>query len=246
MKVVLFCGGYGMRMLGWNGEGLPKPLQLVGDLPLVVHVMGHYASFGHTDFVLCLGYAADQVREAVAESVSHCPYARHWNIEYVDTGLDTPIGERLLRVRHLVADEPMFFANYADVLTDASLDEMVERMNASPEAVAMALAVRPQASFHVLDIAADDAVTAIRSIADLSVRENGGYLILRQPIFDHLGPGRDLLTDAFGDLLPSGRVLGFQHDGFWMPADTFKERALLQAMYESGDVPWGRVLAGTS
>ena len=81
MKVVLFCGGYGMRMRGLNGEGLPKPLQLVGDLPLVVHVMGHYASFGHTDFVLCLGYAADQVRQAVAEAVEHSPQARHWDIE---------------------------------------------------------------------------------------------------------------------------------------------------------------------
>ena len=65
MKVVLFCGGYGMRMLGWSGEGLPKPLQLVGDLPLVVHVMSHYAAYGHTDYVLCLGHAADQIQDCL-------------------------------------------------------------------------------------------------------------------------------------------------------------------------------------
>ena len=81
MKVVLFCGGYGMRMRCCHGEGLPKPLQPVGDLPLVVHVMSHYASFGHTDFVLCLGYAADQVRETVAQVVARYPRARLWNLE---------------------------------------------------------------------------------------------------------------------------------------------------------------------
>lgn len=245
MKVVLFCGGYGMRMRGLNGEGLPKPLQLVGDLPLVVHVMGHYASFGHTDFVLCLGYAADQVRQAVAEAVEHSPQARHWDIEYVDTGLKTPIGERLRQVRHLVADEPMFFANYADVFTDASLDDMVARMNASPEAVAMMLAVRPQASFHVLDVRDDDTVSGLRCVSDLPVRENGGFLILRQPIFDHLDGGNDL-TDAIAALGPTRRVLAYKHDGFWMPADTFKERALLHLMYESGNAPWRRALTAAS
>jgi len=242
MKVVLFCGGYGMRMLGWSGEGLPKPLQLVGDLPLVVHVMSHYAAFGHTDFVLCLGYAADQIRVAVSDVVANHPRARHWKVEYLDTGLDTPVGERLWRARHLLADEEMFFANYSDVLTDVSLDDMVTRMNASPEATVMMLSVRPHATFHVLDVREDDTVAGFHCLAELPMRENGGYLVMRQPIFDHLGGGRDL-NEAFKALAPSRRVLAYQHDGFWLPADTFKERALLDAMYESGDVPWGRRLA---
>jgi glucose-1-phosphate cytidylyltransferase len=245
MKVVLFCGGYGMRMRGWNGEGLPKPLQLVGDLPLVVHVMGHYARFGHKDFVLCLGYAADQVRAAVAEAVAHCPHAQHWNIEYVDTGLKSSIGERLWQVRQLLADQPMFFANYTDVLSDVSLDSMVARMNASPDAVAMMLAVRPQASFHVIDVREDDTVIGFRRIVDLPLLENGGYMILRQSIFDHLGDGRDLI-DVIGELAPFNEVIAYRHDGFWMPADTFKERALLHEMYESGNAPWIRTLAAAS
>jgi len=245
MKVVLFCGGYGMRMRCCHGEGLPKPLQPVGDLPLVVHVMSHYASFGHTDFVLCLGYAADQVRETVAQVVARYPRARLWNIEYVDTGLKTPIGERLWRVRHLIADQPMFLANYADVFTDASIDAMVARMNASPDAAAMMLAVRPQASFHVLDVRDGDAVAGFHSVSALPLHENGGYLVLRQAVFNHLGRGRDL-DDAFNALAPSGRVLAFKHDGFWMPADTFKERAVLDEMYESGNAPWARSLAMVS
>ena len=242
MKVILFCGGYGMRMLGWSGEGLPKPLQLVGDLPLVTHVMSHYAAYGHTDFVLCLGHAADQIRDAVSDMVTHHPRARHWNVEYLDTGPDTPVGERLWRARHLVAGEEMFFANYSDVLTDVSLDDMVERMKASPGATAMMLSVRPHASFHVLDVREDDTVSGFRRVADLPIRENGGYLILRQSIFDHLGGGRDL-DAAFESLLPTRRLTAYRHDGFWLPADTFKERASLDAMYASGKVPWGRGLA---
>ena len=228
-----------MRMLGWSGEGLPKPLQLVGDLPLVVHVMSHYAAYGHTDFVLCLGHAADQIREAVASVVANHPRARHWHVEYLDTGPETPVGERLRLARPLVAGEEMFFANYSDVLTDVSLDDMVDRMKASPTAAAMMLSVRPHASFHVINIREDDTVSGFHRLEELPIRENGGYLILRQPFFDHLGVGRNLDV-AFEALLPTRQLLAYRHDGFWLPADTFKERALLDAMYDSGNVPWGR------
>lgn len=228
-----------MRMLGWSGEGLPKPLQLVGDLPLVVHVMSHYAAYGHTDFVLCLGHAADQIQDAVSLVVANHPRARHWNVEYLDTGMDTLIGERLWLARHLVADEEMFFANYSDVLTDVSLDDMVERMKAFPTAAAMMLAVRPHASFHVINIRDNDTVSGFHRLEELPIRENGGYLILRQPFFDHLGGGRNLDV-AFESLLPTRQLIAYRHDGFWLPADTFKERAQLDAMYGSGNVPWGR------
>ena len=228
-----------MRMLGWSGEGLPKPLQLVGDLPLVVHVMSHYAAYGHTDFVLCLGHAADQIQDAVSLVVENHPKARHWNVEYLDTGMETPVGERLRLAQPLVADEEMFFANYSDVLTDVSLDDMVERMKASPDAAAMMLSVRPHASFHVLDVREDETIAGFHRLAELPIRENGGYLILRQPFFDQLGGGRNLDV-AFEALLPTRQLIAYRHDGFWLPADTFKERALLDAMYNSGDVPWGR------
>ena len=228
-----------MRMLGWSGEGLPKPLQLVGDLPLVVHVMSHYAAYGHTDFVLCLGHAADQIQDAVSLVVENHPKARHWNVEYLDTGMETPVGERLRLAQPLVADEEMFFANYSDVLTDVSLDDMVERMKASPDAAAMMLSVRPHASFHVLDVREDETIAGFHRLAELPIRENGGYLILRQPFFDQLGGGRNLDV-AFEALLPTRQLIAYRHDGFWLPADTFKERALLDAMYSSGDVPWGR------
>ena len=158
MKVVLFCGGLGMRMRDGVTTG-PKPMALVGERPLVWHVMRYYAHFGHTDFVLCLGYGASAVKDFflnydetrsndfVLERGTHEPKLfrtdiSDWQITLVDTGLNSPIGERLRRVRRFVEDEPMFMANYADVLTDAPLPDMIDRFSAS-DAVASLLAVPP-------------------------------------------------------------------------------------------------------
>lgn len=243
MKVVLFCGGYGMRMRGWDGEGLPKPLQLVGEIPLLVHIMSYYASYGHTDFVLCLGYAADQIRDAVAEAQATHEFARDWRIDCVDTGLDTPIGERLHLVADRVADEELFFANYADVLSDVDLDEMLASMRAQPDVDAMLLGVRPQGSFHVVQAGPDGRVTDLYSIGDLSLRTNGGYLLLRPAVLERLGGGKDLVPTVFSELAAVGRLASHVHDGFWMPADTFKERAAMHELWESGDAPWRRCTA---
>ena len=147
MKVVLFCGGLGMRMRDSSIKG-PKPMATVGERPLLWHVMRYYAHFGHTDFVLCLGYGASAVKEFFLhydETTSNDfvleDGARKvtlfntdiadWRITFVDTGLNSSIGERLRRVRHFVEDEPMFLANYADVLTNAPLPDMIDRFAAS-------------------------------------------------------------------------------------------------------------------
>lgn len=245
MRVVLFCGGHGMRMRGWDGEGLPKPLQLVGDLPLVVHVMSHYASYGHTDFVLCLGYAADQVQHAVDEVMVTRPEFSTWRVRHVHTGEDTSVGQRLWQVRNLVAGEELFFVNYSDVLTDASLDAMVAQMSAVPEAEAMMLAVRPRSSFHVVDLDEGGRISQLREMNDVAMWVNGGYLILRPGFLDHLSDGQDLL-DAFAVVAEAGRALAHQHLGFWVPADTFKERALLDEIWFDGRASWARRLEASS
>src|SRR6201991_766578 len=134
MKVVLFCGGYGMRMRDSAGEGLPKPMQMVGPRPLIWHVMRYYAHFGHKEFILCLGYGASHIKNfflTYQEAASN-NFVMHggrvelmhsdisdWSITFVDTGLESAIGERLRRVRGHLNGEDYFLANYADVLTDA-------------------------------------------------------------------------------------------------------------------------------
>ncbi|MGA2828278.1 MAG: sugar phosphate nucleotidyltransferase [Streptosporangiaceae bacterium] len=254
MKVVLFCGGLGMRMRD-GASTAPKPMAMVGERPLLWHVMRYYAHYGHTDFVLCLGYGASAVKDFflnydetrsndfVIENGARdvklfSTDISDWRITLVDTGLHSAIGERLRRVRRFVADEEMFMANYADVLTTAPLPDIVERFQAS-DAIAGLLAVPPQSSHHVVDIGDDGLITQVTPMQDLRQWENGGYFVLRPEIFDHLHEGEDLVEDALmRRLVPQRRVLAYPYKGYWSPADTVKERAGLEQMYQRGNCPW--------
>ena len=231
MKVVLFCGGLGMRMRS-GVDSAPKPMVTIGDRPLLWHVMRYYAHFGHTDFILCLGYGGAAVKEYFLhydETLSNDfvltkggqqielldSDISDWKITFVDTGLDATIGERLRRVRPHLEDDEVFLANYADVLTDAPLDKIVDHVIAS-DVTASLLAVPPQASFHMVEFGTDSRVTGLRSAADLNVWINGGYFVLRPEIFDVLHEGEDLVGDAFPRLAavrqaagdPAPRLLG--------------------------------------
>jgi glucose-1-phosphate cytidylyltransferase len=254
MKVVLFCGGLGMRMRDGSSSA-PKPMAMVGERPLLWHVMRYYAHYGHDDFILCLGYGASAVKDfflTYDETRSNDFVLQNgardvqlfskdisdWRVTFVDTGLNSPIGERLRRVRRFVEDEPMFLANYADVLTNAPLPDMIERFRASSAEAAL-LAVPPQSSHHVVDIGEDGLITQVTPMRDLRQWENGGYFILRPGIFDALNEGEDLVEDAImRRLVPQRRVLAYSYKGYWSPADTVKERAQLDEMYHRGNCPW--------
>jgi glucose-1-phosphate cytidylyltransferase len=251
MKVVLFCGGLGMRMRD-GVTNVPKPMAMIGDRPLMWHVMRYYAHFGHTDFVLCLGYGASAVKDfflTYDETRSNDfvldggqvelfkTDISDWRITFVDTGLHSSIGERLRRVRSLVEGEEMFLANYADVFTDASLPEMISRF-AATDAVASLLAVPLQSSHHEVGIGDDGVINRVTPVRDLSQWENGGYFILRPEIFDYIGEGEDLVEDGIGRLVPLRKVIAHPHKGYWSPADTVKERAKMEEMYYQGNCPW--------
>jgi glucose-1-phosphate cytidylyltransferase len=254
MKVVLFCGGLGMRMRDGINTG-PKPMAMVGERPLLWHVMRYYAHFGHRDFILCLGYGASYVKDFFVnydETRSNDFVLENgardvklfstdisdWRITFVDTGLKSPIGERLRRVRQFVEHEPMFLANYADVLTDAPLPDMIERFEAGSAVVSL-LAVPPQSSHHMVEIGDDGLISQVTPMRDLRQWENGGYFVLRPQIFDHLSEGEDLVEDAImRRLVPQRRVLAYPYKGYWSPADTVKERARLEELYDRGYCPW--------
>lgn len=254
MKVVLFCGGLGMRMRD-GVTNAPKPMAMIGERPLLWHVMRYYAHWGHTDFILCLGYGGSHVKDFflnydetrsndfVLENGARdiqlfTTDIADWRITFVDTGLHTSIGERLRRVRSFLDGESMFLANYADVLTDAPLRDMIERFRTS-NATGCLLAVPPQSSHHVVDVDDEGRVTAVLPMRDLKQFENGGYFILRPEIFDVLGEGEDLVEDALmRRLVPQGRVLAYPYKGYYCSADTVKERAELEEMYQRGECPW--------
>jgi glucose-1-phosphate cytidylyltransferase len=237
-----------------DAASAPKPMAMIGDRPLLWHVMRYYAHFGHTDFVLCLGYGAAAVKdyflrydETLSNDFSLDMGGRDvrlfsaditdWNITFIDTGLGSTIGERLMRVRKYVEDEPMFLANYADTLTDAPLPEMIERFR-TYAAVASLLAVPVQSTHHVIDIDERDQVNRLREFRELMQWENGGYFILRPEIFSVLREGEDLVPHGFDRLLPDGRLIAQRYTGFWRAADTFKDRAELEELYRSARCPW--------
>lgn len=253
MKVVLFCGGLGMRMRE-GAASVPKPMNMIGDRPLLWHVMRYYAHFGHTDFILCLGYGAAAVKDYFLrydETQSndftmvggsrdiklHSSDITDWNVTFIDTGLNSSIGERLMRVRSYVENEDMFLANYADTLTDAPLNEHIARFRAST-AVATMLAVPPVSTHHVLEFDDGGNVAAVREVRELMQWENGGYFVLRPEIFDVLREGEEMVPDAFARLLDAGRLAALRYTGFWRAADTFKDRVELDEMFRRGQCPW--------
>lgn len=253
MKVVLFCGGLGMRMRADN-QSLPKPMMPIGSRPVLWHVMRYYAHFGHTEFILCLGYGAEAVkdyfltyRETASNDFVITKGGQHvemlgtdisdWTISFIDTGMDTAIGERLRRVRpHLEGDE-FFLANYGDVLTDAPMNQLVDEFVDSG-CVAQFLAVKPQDSFHVVDFDPSGQVVGLTPVGELDMCINGGYFVLRQGIFDYLDEGDDLVADGCGRAARHGLVRAARHNGFWAPMDTLKERTALEDMYRRGVSPW--------
>jgi glucose-1-phosphate cytidylyltransferase len=254
MKVVLFCGGLGMRMREGPASA-PKPMNMIGDRPLLWHVMRYYAHFGHTDFILCLGYGAAAVKDyfvnydetqsndftlvAGGRNIQmHSTDITDWNVAFIDTGLRSSIGERLMRVRALVDREEMFLANYADTLTDAPLNEQIARFRNTPQATVSMLAVPPVSTHHVVEVGDTGEVTGVRPVSELMQWENGGYFVMRPGIFDVLREGEEMVPNAFHRLVAQRRLLAQRYDGFWRAADTFKDRVELEDMFHRGECPW--------
>ena len=214
MKVVLFCGGRGLR-LREHSEAVPKPMVQIGYRPILWHVMRYYAHYGHRDFILCLGYRGDAIKdyflhydEAVSNDFVLTEGGRRvellgsdiadWRITFADTGLDTTIGERLRRVRHLLEGEDMFLANYGDTLTDAPLDR-AGRLVPGRHGDASFLAVRPaNYPFSIVETNGDRRVTRLVRPLDSDFWINGGYFTLRKEVFDVIQPGEELVEAPFG------------------------------------------------
>jgi glucose-1-phosphate cytidylyltransferase len=252
MKVVLFCGGLGTRLREY-GDHIPKPLVPIGYRPVLWHVMKYYAHFGHKDFILCLGYKADKIKDYFLhydECISNDfvlsgggktvallgSDIQDWRITFVDTGLQTNIGQRLAKVRHLVQGEEYFLANYSDGLTDLPLSPMVEQFKKSNK-VAAFVCSPPSQTFHVVTLNGDNNVASIVPVRESGMLVNGGYFILRQDIFDFIQEGEDLVGEPFTRLIAKDLVMGYTYANFWS-MDTFKEQQELSDLWLRGNAPW--------
>jgi glucose-1-phosphate cytidylyltransferase len=253
MKVVLFCGGMGMRIRDYS-ESIPKPMVTVGYRPILWNVMRYYAHYGHKDFILCLGHKADVIKNYFmnyAEYLSndftltgggtglelHNRDIHDWRITFVDTGLNANIGMRLKAVQKHLQGEEMFLANYSDGLTDFHLPTMLDFFKRERK-VASFLSVRPNQSYHIVDSDDQGRVGAINGIGRTDIWINGGHFVLRQEIFDYLKAGEELVIEPFSRLIAEKMLYTYRYTGFWMSMDTFKDKQVLDEMYAKGDTPW--------
>lgn len=254
MKVVLFCGGEGMRLRGYS-EDVPKPMVTIGSRPVLWHVMKYYAHFGHKDFVLCLGYKANAIKnyfleyeESVSNDFVFSQGGRKlefmqrdiddWKITFVDTGLRATIADRLRFVQPYLEGEEMFLANYSDGLTNFYLPQMVEEFSRR-DSYASFLSVQPRSS-SLDTVVADEngSVQAIRNMTEAKIWVNGGYFILRKEVFKYINPGEELIYEPFKRLMAEGKVWSQRYDGFWQCMDTFRDKQILDELEASGSAPW--------
>jgi glucose-1-phosphate cytidylyltransferase len=254
MKVVIFCGGLGLRMREASAL-LPKPMVPLGPRPILWHIMKYYSSFGYTDFVLCLGYRGELIKEyflGYNEALSNdfvlrdggksvellSTDANDWSITFVDTGLNSTIGERLARVQPYV-DDDLFLATYGDGLTDAPLGHAIDTLLAGDKA-ALFMCVRPTNAFHLVTFGSSGEVKSIRDARQADLWINGGFFVFRPEVFDYLRPGEDLIDHALPRMITDDKVLAYPYEGFWAPMDTLKDKQMLEALLDAGDPPWSR------
>lgn len=252
MKVVLFCGGMGLRLREF-AEATPKPMVPIGPRPIIWHLMKYYAHYGHKDFILCLGWQGQAVKEYFLnynECVSNDFVLRQgdkvhlmrsdisdWTITFVDTGLNANLAQRLTAVRSYLEGEECFLANYADGLTDLHLPALIDQFHQS-DSIATFLGVKPRLSFHLMDSNEDGWVHQMTPIASSNLWMNAGFFAMRQEIFSYIRDGEELVVEPFGRLIEERRLSSHKYEGFWACMDTYKEKQTLDDLYHRGNAPW--------
>lgn len=253
MKVVLFCGGLGTRLREYS-ETIPKPMVPIGSRPILWHLMKYYAFYGHTEFILCLGYRGDVIRqyfldynECLSNDFTLSQGGREiklfnrdiedWKITFVDTGLNANVGQRLRAVRHLLEGEDAFLANYSDGLSDLPLPKFLADFE-SQGRTASFVCVRPHQTFHIVRLDDAGSVESIRHFGHSGLWINGGFFAFRPSIFDYLAEGEELVLGPFDRLIEKGQLGAYRHEGFWSCMDTFKDKQMFDDMDARGDCPW--------
>lgn len=253
MKVVLFCGGLGMRLRDFS-ERVPKPLVPIGGRPILWNLMSYYAHYGHREFILCLGHQAEAIKsyflnydqrltndfvlrkggtdiELLGRDIDD------WSITFVDTGLNANIGMRLVAIRQHLDGDAVFMANYADGLTDLPLDDYLLHFEHQRKVGSLLSVPAPQ-TFHLVRTDGENRVCRIEHVSRSTLRMNGGFFVFRQEIFDYIGAGEELVREPFERLVQAGELVAYPYDGFWLAMDTFKDRQRFEELLQSGDAPW--------
>jgi glucose-1-phosphate cytidylyltransferase len=253
MKVVIFCGGQGMRIREYS-EKIPKPLIPIGNTPILLNIMKYYSYFGHKEFILCLGHMGDVIKDYF---VNYKEYKSNnfvlkgnggdvdllssdihdWTITFVDTGVNVNIGTRLQKVKPFLKDEETFFATYGDALTDLDLNLMLDSFNKNNKTASF-LACKPSQSYHIVSLKSNNDVEDISPMKTSDLWINGGFFILRKEIFDAMESGDELVEEPFKRLIRKNMLAAHPFTGFWASMDTFKDKQTLDNLYKKGEAFW--------
>jgi glucose-1-phosphate cytidylyltransferase len=258
MKVVILAGGYGTRIRD-VADDIPKPMIPIGPYPILWHIMKFYSHFGHKEFIICLGYKGQSIKNFFLNYESHTRdftislgsngsvnyHNNHdelgWKITLVDTGLRSMTGSRISRIKDFVQNED-FMLTYGDGVSDVDIGQLIDFHN-SHDKIMTVTGVRPPGRFGEMMRGDDGKILEFNEKPQATAgRINGGYFVVRPAIFDYLNDCEDLVfeQEPIQQLVEHKQLMMFEHNGFWQPMDTSREYKLLNSLYEKGEAPWVR------
>ena len=252
MKVVIFCGGQGTR-LREETEYRPKPMVEIGGRPILWHIMKGYAACGFNEFVLCLGYKQEYIRQfflnyefmnndftihlnSKEEPRQHGQHAEDWTVTLVDTGFDTPKGARLRKVRRYIGQET-FMVTYGDGVADVDLKALLA-WHRKKGKIATFTGVHPVSRFATVNVDRRGRVSGWKEKRKIEEYVNAGFFVFEPSVFNYLGKNEELEEGPMEALTRKGQVSMYPHEGFWQCMDTYRDHQLLEAIWKKGEAPW--------
>lgn len=252
MKVVILCGGRGTRMAG-ETEYRPKPLVTIDGKPMIWHIMKFYSSYGFNDFILCIGYKGEMIKQYFMEmywrnndltvhidknqkiEYHTSEEEENWTITIVDTGIETETGGRLKLVKKYINEDDFMFT-YGDGLSDVNLNNLVD-FHKSKNTLATLTGVYPVSTFGIMDVK-DGIVKSFKEKPVLKDMVNGGYMVLNKKVFDYIEKDCSFEGEPLGKIAKDGELAVYEHNGFWKAVDTLKDVLLIENMCIEGNTPW--------
>ena len=260
MKVVILCGGFGTRIRD-VADDIPKPMISIGRYPILWHIMKYYASYGHKQFVLCLGYKSQIIKDFFLNYEPHTKdftivlgrgggglrfHTDHdeadWEVTLVDTGLDAMTGARLRKIKNYIGDDEQFMLTYGDGVGDIDIERLLA-FHQRHGKILTVTGVRPPGRFGELRADGDGLVSEFNEKPQATGgRISGGFFVCRREIFDYLDERDNLVfeVEPMNRLVADRELCLYEHDGFWQPMDTSREYQLLNSIYAKGNAPWVR------
>lgn len=254
MKVVLLAGGLGTRF-SEETYNKPKPMIEIGGMPMLWHIMKIYSSYGLNDFIICCGYKGYVIKEYFSNYSLHnsdvtfdlrnsslqihSDKSEPWKITLVDTGLNTMTGGRLKRLKDYFKDSTDFCLTYGDGLSDVNISNLINFHKSHGKLVSLT-AVTPPARFGALDINESDIVkTFLEKPKGDGTKINGGFFVMSPKVLDYIDDDNTSLEGSpLSQLASENNLMAFNHDGFWQPVDTLREKNLLENLWNENKAPW--------